>query len=87
MEPASIETCPAIRRCYWRVSANVETGVLTVEVEQPSEGIHTRSWRLDDIPSDGVVLEGPWGGPYDREARDTIDNDIYRMTCWSSNNR
>jgi len=87
MESASNETCPDVGPCYWRASTNVETGVLTVEVEQPSEGTQTRSWRLDDIPSEGVVLEGPWGGPYDREGSEAPHNDIYRMTCWSGNNR
>jgi len=64
------------------INTRLDGGTLFISVYQPSDGEQTASYDLVDIPEEGVVLEGPWGGPYMRYL-DGYSPDTYRMTCWT----
>jgi len=67
---------------YYVISTRLDGGSLSISVNQPSVGEQTVSYDLVDIPDEGVILEGPWGGPYVLYF-DGYSPDTYRMTCWA----
>lgn len=64
----------------WTAQARIRDGVLIVRVVQPTVGEQSESWLLTDIPPEGMVMSGTWGGPYDGSDR---DGDSYFLTCWT----
>lgn len=66
---------------YWEAEAMVAGGMLTVRMDQPTVGSETQAWPIADISAEGVVMSGPWGGPYEDGGP---GGSMFFFTCWTN---